>query len=178
MDRPLCTVYVDPTSLSALLSCKLIALDKNPGVRPIGVGEVLRRIIGRAVAQHLKPVIINAAGPLQLAAGQQGGAEAAVHWMRHFFNDDSTQAVLLADARNAFNVLKRHTALVNLRYLCPALSIFAINFYRSPDRLFLSDGTILLSSEGTTQGCNEGGGCNIQKCHVNFGKPGYAATYF
>lgn len=154
MTRRMCTVYVDPVSLSGFLSCKLIALDKSPGVRPIGVGEVLRRIVGRAVAQHLKPEIIQAAGPLQLAAGQQGGAEAAVHSMRHFFDDDNCQAVLLADARNAFNVLNRQTALVNLRYLCPALSIFAINLYRSPVRLFLSDGTILLSSEGTTQGCN------------------------
>ena len=154
MTRRLCTVYVDPVSLSALLSCKLIALDKNPGVRPIGVGEVLRRIIGRSVSQHLKPEILQAAGPLQLAAGQQGGAEAAVHSMRAFFDDENAEAVLLADARNAFNVLNRRNALVNIQYLCPALSIFAINLYRSPVRLYLSDGSFILSSEGTTQGCN------------------------
>eukprot|EP00116_Pleurobrachia_bachei_P009798 sb/3470060/ len=70
MTRRLCTNFVDPSSLSALLCCKLIALDKEPGaeklkVRPIGVGEVLRRIIGRTVTQHLKPEIIEAAGPLQ-----------------------------------------------------------------------------------------------------------------
>ena len=70
MTRRLCTTYVDPASISALLSCKLIALDKAPGaqqlkVRPIGVDEVLRRIVGRAVTQHLKGDIISAAGPLE-----------------------------------------------------------------------------------------------------------------
>lgn len=42
--RHLCTSYVHPTGLSALVAGRLIALDKNPGVRPIGVGEVTRRI--------------------------------------------------------------------------------------------------------------------------------------
>ena len=39
--------YLDPTILSSFTACRLIALDKNPGVRPIGVAAevVLRRII-------------------------------------------------------------------------------------------------------------------------------------
>ena len=40
--RKLATQYVDPIALALLVSCRLIALDKCPGVRPIGVGEVLR----------------------------------------------------------------------------------------------------------------------------------------
>ena len=39
--RRLCTSYVDPSSLSAFVAGRLIALDKNPGVRPIGVGRLL-----------------------------------------------------------------------------------------------------------------------------------------
>ena len=39
----LATEYVDPTALAPLVSCRLIALDKDPGVRPIGIGEILRR---------------------------------------------------------------------------------------------------------------------------------------
>ena len=37
--KRLCTCYVDPSGLSAFVVCRLIALDKCPGVRPIGIGE-------------------------------------------------------------------------------------------------------------------------------------------
>ena len=37
--RRLCTSYVDPVGITALVAGRLIALDKCPGVRPIGVGE-------------------------------------------------------------------------------------------------------------------------------------------
>ena len=34
-------------SAEALVACRLIPLNKNPCVRPIGVGGVIRRIIGK-----------------------------------------------------------------------------------------------------------------------------------
>ena len=42
--KKLCTVKNQSTSLEAFLANRLIPLDKNLGLRPIGVGEVLRRI--------------------------------------------------------------------------------------------------------------------------------------
>ena len=50
-------------------------LDKNPGIRPIGVGEVLWRMIGKTTALFLKEEIKSAAGPLQVCAGHSAGAE-------------------------------------------------------------------------------------------------------
>ena len=41
LGRHLCTKYVDPVGLYPLLSSRLITLDKNSGVRPIGMGERL-----------------------------------------------------------------------------------------------------------------------------------------
>ena len=90
-------------NIEALTACRLIPLDKNPGCRPIGVGEVLRRIIGKCIMEVVKDDVGKAVGNLQVCAGQQAGGEAAVHSMRKIFEEEDCQAVLLVDASNAFN---------------------------------------------------------------------------
>ncbi|XP_065918834.1 uncharacterized protein [Dysidea avara] len=150
--RRLCTSFHSASDLlSPFLVCRLIALDKNPGVRPIGVCEVMRRIVAKAVLVILRDDIQEAAGSHQLCAGQLSGAEAAVHAVRKVFEEGSTEAVLLVDASNAFNSLNRLVALHNIRQLCPPLSTILINIYRSPASLLVS-GEVILSEEGTTQG--------------------------
>ena len=89
-------------------------MNKNPGVRPIGVGEVLRRIMGKAIYWILKDDIQESAGPLETATGLKAGAEAAIHSMRPIFEDSSTEAVILVDAKNAFNSINRKVALHNI----------------------------------------------------------------
>ena len=107
--RRLCVSSLDPKGLSSLLACRLIALDKCPGVRPIGICETARRIIVLSVA---KADLQEAAGSLQLCAGQIAGIEAAVHAA---FSNDDVDAVLLVDASNAFNSLNRDVALHNIQ---------------------------------------------------------------
>ena len=155
--RRLCTEYVDPEPLLALLSNRGIAIDKCPGLRPVGVGEMMRRIVGKAVMEVTREDVQRAVGPLQLCAGQLGGVEAAIHSMRSFFSDDDNDGILLIDADNAFNRINRATALWNVQYSCPAMKHILINVYRTPTRIFMrgekGDTWELLSSEGTTQGC-------------------------
>ena len=143
----LCTVFLDPKGLSPFLACRLIALNKNPGVRPIGICETSRRIVAKAVLSVTCQDILQAAGSLQLCAGQVAGIDAAIHTMSHLFNDDASEAVLLVDANNAFNLL---AALQNIRHLCPSISTILINTYREHTDLYV-DGTTILSQEGTTQ---------------------------
>ncbi len=57
------------------MACRLIALDKNPGVRPIGIGEIPRRIIAKAVLSIIRGDIQDAVGSSQLCAGQFSGIE-------------------------------------------------------------------------------------------------------
>ena len=135
--------------MQSQLSCRLIALDKHPGVRPIGVGEVCRRLLARAVLCVIRNDVLQAAGPLQLCAGQPAGCEVAIHAMRKIF--ESSEAVLQVDATNAFNCLNRQAALRNISVLCPSFARILINTYREDSKLYI-DGNYLLSQEDTTQG--------------------------
>ena len=149
--RRLCTDYVDPSGLQAFLACRLIPIDKRPGVRPIGVCEVLRRIIGKTVMEVVKVDVMKAAGGAQLCAGQEAGAEAAVHAIRAMFEHSATDAILFVIAANAFNNINRRTALLNIRFICPSIAVVLINCYRESTSLY-AGGSVLLSQEGTTQG--------------------------
>ena len=149
--RRICSSYVNPTIIAPLLACRLIALDKNPGIRPIGIGDTARRIIAKALLSIVGPDIQDASGCQQLCGGQIAGIEAAVHATRSAFESDDCEAVLLVDASNAFNALNRMVALHNIRHNCPPIATILINLYRSPTELFV-DGDVILSQEGTTQG--------------------------
>ena len=139
---------VDPSCLEAFVACRLIPLNKNLGVRPIGVGEVLRRIIGKTIGWVLNQDIQEAASPLQASTGLKGGAEAAIHVMRDIFNEESTDGVILVDASNAFNTLNRQVALHNIQYICPPFATVLINTYRMSSRLFVTGGREIASQEG------------------------------
>ncbi|CAB4007611.1 Hypothetical predicted protein, partial [Paramuricea clavata] len=74
MTKTLCTQYIDPTTIEALIASRLIPLDKGEGaVRPIGVGEVIRRISAKCVISFAKKDVVEASGSLQLCAGQKSG---------------------------------------------------------------------------------------------------------
>ena len=153
MARRLNTDFVDPRTIEPFLANRLIPLDKGEGaVRSIGVGEVIRRVIGKCVMKVTKQDVIEASGSLQVCAGLKSGSEAAVHAMHSIFEADETDAVLLIDASNAFNALNRAAALHNIRVLCPPIATYAINTYREPARLFIIGGKEINSAEGTTQG--------------------------
>lgn len=151
--RRMCTERMDPEVLEAFLANRLVAIDKCPGVRPVGIGEAPRRIIGKGIVKVLKKDIQMAAGSYNLCAGQAVGIEALIHAMIEAFELMSTEAAFLADASNAFNRLNRKVALWNIQYICPPLTIVLYNTYRHPTRMFVLGGFELSSKEGTTQGC-------------------------
>lgn len=71
--RRICQHVVDPAGLIAFTACRLVALDKCPGVRPVGIGEVVRRILGKAVLIVTSPDVQQVTGALQLCASLQAG---------------------------------------------------------------------------------------------------------
>ena len=81
LSRVLCTEELQINGNANKETNSIIPLDKNPGVRHIGIGEVLRRIIGKSIISVIRPDIVESAGNLQLCAGQPSGREAAAHAM-------------------------------------------------------------------------------------------------
>ena len=128
-------------------------LDKCPGLTPIGIREVHRRIITKAILILLKQDILDAAGPLQVCAGQESGCEAAIHAMRQIFVDKETEGTLLVDPTNTFNSINWQAALHNIGIMCPPpLAQVLFNTYQAPVRCLIQGGGEIFSSEGTTQG--------------------------
>ena len=129
LTRRLCSSYVDPQGISSLTACCLVALDKRPGIRPIGVGETLRHLISKAVLHITRDDILKAVGCQQLCAGQEAATESAILAMRSIFEDEVAEAALMVDAFNAFNSLNREVALRNTHILCPSLAPVLTNTY-------------------------------------------------
>ena len=92
--RHLCNSIVPWDSIRTLVASCLIALDKCPGVRPIGIGEILRRIIGKTVclATCLDAALV--CGSDQLCAGLQAGIEGAIHGMNELFSTHQDQGTV------------------------------------------------------------------------------------
>ena len=127
--RKLCThEFENYGQLEAYTACRLIPVDKDGkgGVRPIGIGEVLRRIIGKAITTAIKPDMQSSAGSLKLCAGHQCGCEAAVHSMKDIFDEEDTDGVFIID----FNSINREVLLNNIRYICPPMAIYICNSYK------------------------------------------------
>ena len=125
--KKMCREKINDKSLESFLACRLVPLDKKPGLRPIGIGEILRRIAGKVVMSISKNDVMNSVSRIQLCAGQEAGCEAAIHSVRSLFDKEDTEAVLLVDAENAFNNINRSSILRNIEIVCPKIAIYVFN---------------------------------------------------
>ena len=83
----------------------LVSLNKNPGVQPISVYNIICRVIGKAILLVVGGDIQSVTGAIQHCAGQLGGCEAAVHAMQKIYDDGNVDSILFVDVTNAFNRL-------------------------------------------------------------------------
>ena len=63
----------------ALMACRLVAIDKRPGVHPMGIGETLRQALTKLVMRAAGDQAKTACGKLQLCAGLKAVIEGATH---------------------------------------------------------------------------------------------------
>ena len=85
--RKLATSIIAPDDLIAYNVCQLVALDKCPDVRPIGIGEVMRRMTGRIIVNCIRQDLTSLGGNMKLSLVQKCGIEHAIHLLRHKFDD-------------------------------------------------------------------------------------------
>jgi hypothetical protein len=86
----------------AMMACRLVALDKQPGVRPVGIGEIYRRLLAKLVLAVAGDQATTACGSLNLCAGLAAGIEGAVHAVSQRWDAAAgRQADLVASAEDA-----------------------------------------------------------------------------
>ena len=113
---------------------RLIPLNKNPGVRAIGAGDVLRQIAGKVIMYIAKKRF---KGSLQVCPSQEAGSEATIHAIYDICQQDETETVLLVDAENALNSINRKAMLHNISITCLLITTFIAHSYMEPARLFV-----------------------------------------
>ena len=62
-----------------LMACCLVALDKRPGVRPVGIGETLHQALSKLVMRASGDQAKTAYGNLKLCAGLEESIEGETH---------------------------------------------------------------------------------------------------
>jgi hypothetical protein len=143
----------------ALRAGRLVALNKMPGVRPVGIGETLEWLGAKCVLLVCGDEAKEACGVDQLCAGLEAGIEGGMHaakllWQEH--SQEEEWGFLLVDARNAFNEGNRMLMLWTTRHEWAWGAQFIFNCYRHFAMLVIRTGRdlflIILSKEAATQG--------------------------
>ena len=70
------------------MASRLVTLNKNLGLRLIGVGEVLLRVMGKVVMIAFSEGVTIISSNAQMC-GQSSGSEAAIHAMRRMFQHET-----------------------------------------------------------------------------------------
>ena len=63
----------------ALMAYRLVERDKSPGLRPVGIGETLRRALAKIFMRAAGDQAKTAFGNLQLCVGLEAGIEGSKH---------------------------------------------------------------------------------------------------
>ncbi|CAI7908502.1 unnamed protein product, partial [Closterium sp. NIES-54] len=141
-----------------LAASNLVGFSKpNGDVPPVAIGEVLPRILARALCISLRPAMVSYFLPCnQLGAGTRVGVEILTHSFWSTLATHPDLCALQIDVANAFNSFHRHVMFDGLREspfsgMIPFLRVF----YGTPSDLYLLAGPFVQSLEsarGSRQG--------------------------
>ena len=98
---------------------RLIALDKQPGIRPVGVGEMWHHIFSYIVLKFTVPEATMACQDYHLCDGLKAGITSSIHRVQALWDKNSTTenwGFFLVDAKNAFKKIYRVVMLWRVRH--------------------------------------------------------------
>ena len=142
-----------------LFASNLTALrKKDGGIRPIAVGNTIRRLAAKAACRPTIRSLSREFAPTQLGVGVPGGCEAAAHAVRSLVNDVSRvcgagegRILVKLDMQNAFNSIRRDHLLEVCHRRAPSIYPLVHSAYADHSLLFAS-GEFINSEAGVQQG--------------------------
>ena len=127
---------------------------KDNGIRPIAVGETLRRIVSKLAFKESLKYVLPYLSPFQVGVGKKRAIEHAVFDLQEYINgngNNSEKVVLMLDFANAFNIINRQVFMEQTRLICPSISSWVEYCYIEETNLYANE-RIIKSSVGTQQG--------------------------
>eukprot|EP00957_Ditylum_brightwellii_P039239 2968836-Ditylum_brightwellii.AAC.1 len=101
----------------AIVVGRLIAPDKCPGIRLVGIGKILFQMLGKYILAVCSEDITSVCSTHQLCSGLKAGIEGAVHTMREMWDnhgDKESWGILLINGGNTFNNVNWKAALAQI----------------------------------------------------------------
>ena len=146
---------------------RLVFLPKpdSPDLRPIAIGEVIRRVLGKVTLRKFRDRIIEIMGELQYGVGMPGGCEVLAHKLRVLMKviensdiedvDSSKQmSLIMIDLVNAFGEVSRDAMDKGVAKHLPQLHAVFRFLYGTATKVYHSDGEEVASVQtGACQGC-------------------------
>ena len=156
----ICTLIANGTlptcAVRLLTASRLIALPKpNGDVRPIAIGECLRRLTARVLCAKKKKDFSDFFAPLQYGVATEGGSELLIHQIQLLLESNKDWVVLKSDVKNVFNTINRSDMIDQVFASFPDIGNHVVRMYSAFSDLVISRGnsTVILSSqEGVHQG--------------------------
>ena len=141
------------TASQALGLGRLVALQKPNGrVRGLVIGDLLRRLVARSLAQQFSQHIQQACSPHQYALSTRAGTEAVVHVITSATELDPNNTIVSVDGIGAYDTIARHSMLQALQAVPEAHRClpFVRLFYAQPSTYVWHDGAPLIRLLGPT----------------------------
>ena len=127
------------------------ATKKDQSLRPIAVGNLMRRLVAKCFSTALAEKAATLFSPNQLGVGVRAGAEAIPQAVKKVIEEDPSKWVLQCDLINAYNCVERGAVLQATAQHFPECLAWVVSCYGTPSHLRYGS-TSINSETGLHQG--------------------------